>query len=269
MNLRIPLMLAALCSAAPAGIRSGKAEADWIVASATYQPGSPLQTAIRLKVDPGWHTYWSNPGEGGMKFSVTWQLPRGWTASEPGHPAPKSFLTGGLAGYGYEGTVIFPVTLNPPPDATGPVKISAKASWLTCDDSACIPGKADLELVLEPGPPLASGDAPAMAAALDRVPRPLEGATLELVENGGALGLTLALPQGSTFDPEIYEVFPETPQALDPATPVRFRKTGSVWSASATKSEYAAGPLKSLVLVLAGEGVTPVTVAWTAKTDSN
>lgn len=84
-----------------AAVRSGKAEVDWLSVSATVAPGKPVQTALRLVVDPGWHTYWENPGEGGMGISVKWDLPAGWTAGALEHPVPQRFMTGELAGFGY------------------------------------------------------------------------------------------------------------------------------------------------------------------------
>jgi thiol:disulfide interchange protein DsbD len=48
--------------------------------------------------------------------------------------------------FGYEGEVLFPLTLNVAPTAApGPATIHAKVDWLVCSDR-CIPGKAELEV---------------------------------------------------------------------------------------------------------------------------
>ena len=48
--------------------------------SSTCGADSQVKTGIRLVVDEGYHTYWLNPGDGGMKISVKWELPTGWSA---------------------------------------------------------------------------------------------------------------------------------------------------------------------------------------------
>ena len=103
MIARALVSLVIFNSVALAGVRSGKAEAEWRGVAAQYQAGKPLQTALRLVLDEGWHTYWENPGEGGMKISVTWKLPPGWVAGELEHPIPQHFAAGGLAGFGKNG----------------------------------------------------------------------------------------------------------------------------------------------------------------------
>jgi DsbC/DsbD-like thiol-disulfide interchange protein len=261
MILRTSMIFAAACSFSHAFVRSGQATVDWWSSTLAYKAGQPIETAIRMEIDQGWHTYWSNPGESGMKLSVEWSLPEGWTASDPAHPVPKRFLTGGLAGFGYEGVVFYPVTLVPPKDAEGPVTLSAKLSWLACDDSACIPGDAELTLNLTSGRPVETANARAILAASELVPTPLEAAKLTVVEEGGRLALTLDLPDDAP-DLADSQVFPETLRAIDPAAPITFVKDGDVWVATTAKSEYAADPLEELVLVIAPKEGKPFSITW-------
>lgn len=261
MIARSLLTFAALASfshAAPE--KSGHATAEWIAGTSKIEGGKPIQTGIRLVVEEGWHTYWINPGEAGTKFKVAWELPEGWTASEVAYPTPKRFLTGDLPGYGYEGEVIFPVTLTPPANASGTAELGVKVSWLTCNDESCIPGKVELKLSLDAATEKEA--AAAIGKSLALVPKPLEGAKLAVTESGGNLNLSLSLPAGSTFDPAGCEVFPVTEQAVDYYKPFQFQKTGEIWTATAGKNEYADGPLKELRLVLAKKGAAPVEVSW-------
>lgn len=244
---------------------SGHATADWISSSTSFQPGKPVQTAIRMVLEPGWHTYWSNPGEAGMKPKVTWDLPEGWSVGEISFPVPHSFSTGGLAGYGYEGTVIFPVTITPPANATGTPELKGKISWLTCNDEACVPGSAELKLVIHEGAPADSESVDLMAKALTQIPKPVEGVQLSVKEKDGQLHLSLVSKE-KPFDPAECEIFPATLQAVDPTKPIRFEKTGPEWTAVIAKNEYADGPLKNLTLVIAGKGAPkPVEVIWNAE----
>lgn len=256
--------LISLTSFAFAGVRSGKATADWLSAAGSYEPGKPVQTALRLTLDEGFHTYWSNPGESGMKLAVSWELPAGWTAGEVEHPAPERFEAGGLANFGYQGTVIFPVKLTPPADAVGPVKLTAKVSWLSCDDRSCIPGEAALDLTLASGPPVAAAAAREIDAALARVPRP-QGFPLTVVEKPGTLLLTIRNAEPD-LDLGAHEVFPATPELLDPSAEIRFSREDGAWTAEVAKSEYFKKPLQELVLVLAGpDGAVPFSLAWKAR----
>ncbi len=257
-------LLAMAAQAAP--VRSGNAAADWITASQTYEAGQPVQTALRLVLDDGWHTYWSNPGEGGMKISVTWDLPEGWTASDPAHMVPKRFFTGELPGFGYEGTVLFPVSLTPPAGADAAVKLAAKISWLTCDDHSCVPGEAELVLHLEPGPAKTSADAALIEEAERKVPQPAAGLVLKVRESGDDVQLHLNATGDFEADPAACEVFPETPQVIDAAAPIRFKRSGTGWSAVVPRNEYADGPIGALTLVFAGEGApSPFSVEWNGK----
>jgi hypothetical protein len=167
-----------LCGAAMAGIRSGKATVAWIGESVTCEAGKPLQTAIRMVHDPGWHSYWINPGEAGVKTSVSWKLPPGWKTGGLGYPAPSRFTTSGLAGFGYEGTVLLPVKITPPEDFTGTARLSAVISWLACGEAGCVPGKAEIHLDLSAGIPKQTEEAREILAAhpppaLREIPRGL------------------------------------------------------------------------------------------------
>ena len=269
MLFKFALISTALCMISPAAVRSGNSEADWLATSATYAGGKPVQTGIRLVLDKGWHTYWLNPGEGGMKISVIWELPAGWTAGELEHPVPKRFMTGELPGFGYEGTVIFPVAFTPPAGAAGAVKLKGKLSWLTCNDSACVPGTANLELDLMAGTPAATAEAGLIEDALNLVPRPNPRVALSVEETPATLILTL---HGATkmeqFDISGYEVFPATPSVIDPAAKIDLVRSSEVMKAEVPRSEYASRPVKALSLVLAGKpGKPPFSVTWTRPTE--
>ena len=263
MVTRTALISALLCTVSCAAVRSGKAEADWLSASGTYVAGKPVQAALRLAVDEGWHTYWMNPGEGGMKISVVWELPAGWTAGELEHPVPKRFMTGGLAGFGYEGTVVFPVKFTPPSGFTGEAKLKGKISWLTCNDDSCIPGNAELELSLDAGAPAATADANLIKGALERIPQPTNGIFLSVTEKPKTLVLTLRALATRPLEIADYEIFPATPQVVEPAAKFQFVSDGTKWHAEVPKSEYAPKPVKELTLVLAGKAKqAPMALTW-------
>lgn len=257
-------LMASLGVAAAAPVKSGKTQAEWLSTSQTYTAGQEIQTALRLVVDEHWHTYWSNPGEGGMKISVKWDLPEGWTAGELEHPFPKRFMTGELPGFGYEGTVIFPVKLTPPPGFTGSAVAKAKFSWLTCNEQQCLPGNASLDLTFTAGPPSPTADETTILEALKKIPQVQPSLQLSVIESTKTLKLTLHAP--AEFEAANYDFFPLTPQVIDSAAHFQFVKHGSDWTADLPISEYATARIPGLDLVLASKsGQPPLLVRWKMK----
>jgi DsbC/DsbD-like thiol-disulfide interchange protein len=263
MNFSV-LLAASLPLVAPlfAGVRSGHAAAELVSGVSTYQAGKPFAVAIRLTIDPGWHSYWINPGVGGMPLKANWTLPDGWQAGELRHPVPKRFTTGELPGFGYEGEVLFLVDLTPPAGATGAAECKVELAWLTCDENACVPGEAELAVEIPAGDGAAGTAAALLAEAGKLIPVPLEGLELEVAEKDGKwVGLVLHAPAG--FDPTGCSVFPATPDVIDAAAEPGFVKNQDVWTAVARKNEYADGPATRLDLVLAGGKLSQaLVVSW-------
>jgi len=126
--------------------------AELIPETTTVKAGEPFGVILHLKMDPGWHTYWINPGDAGLATTIKWTLPPGFTAGPIQWPTPEQHNLGTLVTYGYEGDVYLITTITPP--ATGDLPehfpITAKANWLVCQE-ACIPGKAELTVQLDAG----------------------------------------------------------------------------------------------------------------------
>lgn len=115
----------------------------------SIQPGQPFWVGLYFKLEPGWHIYWKNPGSSGFPPSIDWKLPEGFQASDIHWPIPIKMTLEDFVSFGYEGEVILPIQITPPADLdlSEPITLSAKASWLMCNN-ACIPGKEQLELSL-------------------------------------------------------------------------------------------------------------------------
>lgn len=260
------MISAMLCGAAMAGIRPGKATVDWIGESPTCEPGKPLQTAIRMIHDPGWHSYWINPGEAGIKTTAEWKLPSGWKIEGLGFPAPTRFMTSDLAGFGYADTVLLPVTVTPPADFTGTARLTAVISWLACGEEGCVPGKAEIHLDLTAGAPESGPDSQNILTAYRKLPRPAGNfPRLAVTEKGENLILSIETQSSAPLDVDGREFFPATPDVIDPRVPIRFAKNGGAWTTEVPKSEYAPGSVKLLTLVLAPtEGKDALQLTWTA-----
>ena len=102
--------------------------------------------AINFKMDEGWHTYWSNPGDSGGPLEVSWDYPEGVIIEDVSWPTPKLIPYPPLITYGYEDEVnfVFKVFKNP---SSIIENIKAKVDFLICAD-ICIPESALLEIKL-------------------------------------------------------------------------------------------------------------------------
>lgn len=112
-------------------------------------PGEDINAGIYFKLDPGWHVYWVNAGDSGEPPSIRWTLPAGITADALRFPAPKRLPLGPLMDFGYEGEVLFPVTLHTPRTLRPGkgLQLPARVDWLVCRE-VCIPGRANLMLAV-------------------------------------------------------------------------------------------------------------------------
>ena len=99
---------------------------------------------VKFRLDPGWHTYWINPGDSGEKASFEWKLPEGVKISNPKWPSPEIIPYPPLMTYGYneEVTVLFNLTVER--DLLSSEQIFLKSNWLACED-VCLPQSASVE----------------------------------------------------------------------------------------------------------------------------
>jgi thiol:disulfide interchange protein DsbD len=110
-----------------------------------FLPVGHNMAGLDFKLEPGWHIYWSNPGDSGEPPHIQWILPNGVNATRMQFPAPKRLPLGPLMDFGYEDEVLFPLTLDVAKTAKpGPATLRVKVDWLVCRE-VCIPGKANLE----------------------------------------------------------------------------------------------------------------------------
>ena len=233
-------------------------------------PGKPVWVGLQLAHQPHWHTYWKNSGDSGLPTQLEWTLPPGVLAGDIAWPVPKKLPLGKLINYGYEGTVLLPVPLTITPDFkpspfNPELTVKLKASWLVCR-TECIPEEGEFSLRL-PVQSSTALNAAAFNAAQAAQPTPLatspqsqfklEGQTLQL----SLTGLPTSL-QGQTLD-----LFPETPEVIDPSAPWTQAWQGAVWTAELPLSAQRSASPSRLPLVLTHQGQgwradVPVTGAW-------
>lgn len=148
------LIISSSTSAYAEKVKAAHTEVELIAEVKGYRPGMTFRAGVHFKMDPDWHIYWKNPGDSGMTPSIKWQVPNSLTVGDLEWPAPVKIDLPPLSSYGYEGEVLLaaPIKVSTLNSGENPLILKARVEWLACKVE-CIPGQADLELMLPVGVP--------------------------------------------------------------------------------------------------------------------
>jgi len=175
--------------------------------------GTPFRVALRIRLAPGWHTYWRNPGDAGVAPQVKLTLPPGATAGPIEWPTPRRVAEGPLITYSYTGEVVLPITITP---GSGAGAVEAEADWLVCKD-ICVPEQGQFRLDLPAGKPAPSAEAPLFTRA--DMARPIDFAGRARIASDGRLWI----PAGALQPGGVAKAWfiPGTPGVIDNAASQR------------------------------------------------
>ena len=223
----LPLLALAPASALAASTgKSRYVEVALVSEADSIRPGQPFRVGLRLKMAPGWHTYWKNPGDAGLPTKLTWTLPEGFTAGPIQWPRPERISLPPLMSYGYNDEVLLPVEITPSglarPGARAP---GGEADWLECKET-CLPGKAELELTL---PVEARTRAAARGAAVRQARGRLPGACPRAGRSSAgaeAAGRSCSPFAPRRRPPQPRRISSRRPQVVEYAEPQRLERTG-------------------------------------------
>lgn len=206
------LVLALLCllpniaQAAASAVFSTPRDSVQLISQANAATDGTLTLGLKFSLKPGWHIYWSNPGDAGFAPALTPQAP---TIFGPlRFPPPALLLQGPVAAYVLSGNVLLPFTAQ----HVG-ASIQAEAHWLVCSD-ICVPEQADFSLPLTGGP---SAEA-AEFLPPQIVPSPF---TAQISPNG-----TLSVTGPTATQVRQAWFFPTTPNLLVNTAPQKLSFTG-------------------------------------------
>jgi DsbC/DsbD-like thiol-disulfide interchange protein len=130
--------------------------------------GAVLLGGIAFQLQPGWHTYWRNPGDSGVPPRIDFSKSENIEAVTILWPAPVKFADGaGGTSLGYLKQVVLPLRIIAK-NADKPVTLRADINYAVCE-KLCIPVEASAELAFTS---VASTEDSALSAALDTVPKP-------------------------------------------------------------------------------------------------
>ncbi|MBA3448009.1 MAG: hypothetical protein H0T56_10455 [Pseudaminobacter sp.] len=176
MRYEIALTAAVLALASPAPLLASSS--DWFETQGgrvrlvtTGKPDAEGRLGGILEVDlqPGWKTYWRDPGDAGVPPSIDIAASPNIASVEISFPPPQRHDDGFSKWAGYDRPVAFPVTFTlTSPDV--PTIIDVEIFLGVCE-TICIPVKTrlDVDPASDPDNP---GDAAAVAVALAALPRP-------------------------------------------------------------------------------------------------
>ena len=208
-----PQVRAELVAHAPEGVESGK----------------PLWLGLKIEHQPHWHTYWKNPGDSGLPTTLQWTLPPGVAAGDIQWPTPGRLPIGPLMNYGFEGTLLLPVSVTVPAgfkDNTLLVKL--RADWLVCKD-VCIPEGGDFTLQV-PAQAATAGHAALFANARAALPQPVPDAKATAAVVGQELVVQVSgLP--ASWQGKALGFLPETPGVINNAALPVARWADGHWTA--------------------------------------
>ncbi|MBA1158338.1 protein-disulfide reductase DsbD domain-containing protein [Microvirga mediterraneensis] len=174
------------------------------------QQGDSWLAGIEISLDPGFKTYWRNPGDSGLPPRFDWSASENVADVEIRYPAPYRQEDAAGVAYVYGKRVVLPVLVKAR-DRAKPVRLAMSAEYGVCKD-ICIPARADMSVDLTADGP----DRSAIEAALAKVPRPqVLGAQSELsvlsvepvTQDKPTLSVTVRAPDGAK--PSLFAEGPE------------------------------------------------------------
>jgi DsbC/DsbD-like thiol-disulfide interchange protein len=229
-----------LAAAAPAFAEPAKeteAASPWVelhasrarlVAGPAKTPDGARLAAVEIVMADGWKTYWRTPGDAGVPPQFDWSGSSNAGEIKVRYQAPMRIPEAGGEVIGYKHAVVFPVEVRPQ-NAAKPVTLKLALEMGICRE-ICVPVVASLDLTLPPAG--AAAPAGAIAAAVERVPRPqaarrpadpdLRQVSVDGGETGTRLIIAAAFHGAGGAD-----VFVEAPDGLYVPMPRRLSQDGS------------------------------------------
>lgn len=215
-----------------------------LVSGGVVEGGARRLAGVEIRLDPGFKTYWRNPGDAGLPPTFDWAGSRNVKAVEVVWPAPQRLEDPGGISFGYQDGLVLPLKVTPERPGA-PVELALALHFGVCKD-ICIPAQARLRLAL-------GGEAHAglIGAAIARAP----------VRQGlgeGALAVTAVTPAPgrlgvATRAPAGAQLFAEGPEGWYLGAPAGPDAEGRFEVEILERPKDAAGPVP-IVLTLVGDG---------------
>lgn len=236
LSMRPLSFLSFLCFSLLPAFAAQAASSDWhhveggairIVTSGAPDAAGHLRGALEIRLNPGWKTYWQDPGASGVPPTLEAKAGDRTAQVEIGFPAPSRFDDGYATWAGYDHAVALALTLTLPAGHLTPAELRTSIFLGLCE-TICIPVQATLTL-----DPRSQVDSPEHAAVVSHafaaLPEPARpDFSARLVEVGDDAVLVAAeLPEGARA-PDLFvagtqSVTLDTPQKTRDGSQILFR----------------------------------------------
>ena len=192
MNRLLPLLLLAAAPALaedlPPGLASARLLPGW-----TTPEGTRI-AALDLVLEPGWKTYWRQPGDTGLPPQFDWAAAGNLGAARFHWPAPEAIASDDGVTLGYHDRLLLPFELTPA-DPSQPIELAATIDFGLCE-RVCVPARVTLS-----APAAGQAPDPEIEAALARVPRAVaDQPECRVTEIGDGMQVSVSLPAGEPVD---------------------------------------------------------------------
>ena len=185
-------------------------------------PGQAFYLGLEMTHEPGWNSYWTNPGTG-KPTEMTWDLPAGFAVGERISPIPKvkEDVIGNI--HYFDETMYHLYQVTPPEELSADaVSLKGTASWLQCSPNTCEQAHQDVEITFT------VGEAPRPDEEMDEAIDLVLGQQAQIVDAWTVTGnqtaetytFTLTPAEDANPDPGAIYVFEEN-RLLEAATPQR------------------------------------------------
>lgn len=109
-----------------------------------YPVEGGLMAAARIRLKPGWKTYWREPGGNGIPPQFDWSESKNLASVRFFWPEPEIYTIAGLRTIGYADELVLPILLTPRKKGAK-VSVQGTVQFGVCDD-VCVPVEADFAL---------------------------------------------------------------------------------------------------------------------------
>lgn len=195
--------------------QSHAASSEWISAEGGAirlvalqpKPDGSIPAILEIKLEPGWKTYWREPGASGIPPQITLDPAGDVVLEAMRFPTPKSFGEGAERYAGYDAPVAFPLELKRQGDRQD-VRIRASVFLGVCED-ICIPVQGNLELTVKSGEFDNPLDGARIEKALTTLPEPpsedFRAGDVQFDASAGVIRFDLHLPEeAGSGDPDLF-----------------------------------------------------------------
>lgn len=174
-----------------------------------YLPGWEVTDGVamgglRIRLEPGWKTYWRSPGDAGIPPQFSWEGSQNLSTVTIHWPTPQVFDTAGMRTIGYTEEVVLPVEIRAI-DPNKPIHVAGDASLGVCKD-ICIPAQVSFGTASAHG----ADSTTAITAALDNRPKRVTSAEMiceiEPISDGLRLTAMVDLPQQRGEEVAVIEI---------------------------------------------------------------